>query len=169
MSTDFTASIEDYLEAIHHLSRERHVARGKDIAKRLSVKPASVSGALHALAERRLVNYEPYGYVTLTPEGIRAAERIVQRHETLSRFFREVLNVEGPTAEANACRIEHAADDALTRRLACFVEFMTSSSAPARRLPGAFRDYCHSQSRSAACTGCAIEINPKPPRKTERP
>lgn len=156
MNPEFTASIEDYLETIHVLSREKTVARGKDIATRLGVKRASVTAALHALAERGLVNHEPYGYVTLTPSGTTAAERIVRRHETLSRFFSSVLNVDPAIAEENACRIEHAADDALTRRLACFVDFMTSCATPARRLPAAFQEHCASHSGSRGCLGCTV-------------
>ena len=52
-----SASLEDYLEAIFHIVAEKKVARAKEIAEALQVSRPSVTGALHALAERGLVNY----------------------------------------------------------------------------------------------------------------
>jgi len=49
-----SASLEDYLEAIYHIVREKKAARAKDISKRLGVNRSSVTGALHSLAERKL-------------------------------------------------------------------------------------------------------------------
>ncbi len=43
---DLSASQEDYLEAIFHISEEKMAARAKDIAKYLDVKASSVTGAL---------------------------------------------------------------------------------------------------------------------------
>jgi DtxR family transcriptional regulator, Mn-dependent transcriptional regulator len=75
-----TASLEDYLEAIYQLARENKAARAKEISKRLGVNRSSVTGALHALSQRKLVNYAPYDIATLTPEGERVAANISHRH-----------------------------------------------------------------------------------------
>ena len=73
-----SASLEDYLEAIFHLVAEEQVARARDIAKRLKVGQSSVTGALHALAEKGLVNYAPYEVITLTHKGEAAAREVVR-------------------------------------------------------------------------------------------
>jgi DtxR family Mn-dependent transcriptional regulator len=153
---ELTASQEDYLEAILGLIRQTGNARVRDIAEQLSVAKSSVTFALRALAERGLVNYEPYQLVSLTNQGEAAAERIRRKHRGLSRFLQDVLDVDETIAEANACRIEHAVTDGLVRRLRCFGEFMAASSVPARQLPEAFRQYCEEQRRMGSCEGCKV-------------
>ena len=60
-----SASQEDYLEMIFFLSRASGLARPKEIAERMKVRAASVTGALRALAEKGMINYQPYGAVAL--------------------------------------------------------------------------------------------------------
>jgi DtxR family Mn-dependent transcriptional regulator len=117
-------SLEDYLEAIHHIARAKGAARGKDISERLKVNRSSVTGALRALAEKKLVNYAPYDLVTLTPEGGLLAERIIHRHEVLKDFISRVLGMDERIAEENACRMEHAASEEVLDRLAQFIDFI---------------------------------------------
>lgn len=117
-------SLEDYLETIFLLIREQAVARSRDIAARLNVNKSSVTGALQALAERALVNYEPYGYVTLTPAGAAAAQKVLHRHEVLRDFLVNVLSIAPAEADANACRMEHAISKTVVDRLVEFAEFV---------------------------------------------
>ncbi len=116
-----TSSQEDYLEAIYHLEAEHNAARSKDIAERLSVRRASVTGALHALADLHLVNYRPYALVTLTPLGRRVAEDIIQRHEALREFFIAILDVEPTLADDCACKMEHSLPREILDRLVHFL------------------------------------------------
>ncbi|NLK42576.1 MAG: metal-dependent transcriptional regulator, partial [Planctomycetes bacterium] len=75
LKKQLSASLEDYLEAIYVLLQSGNVARSKDIAEHLQVSAASVTGALRTLAERQLIHYKPYGYITLTDKGQQAASR----------------------------------------------------------------------------------------------
>ena len=119
-----TSSLEDYLEAIYRLSREKKAARAKEISKRLGVNRSSVTGALHALAERKLINYAPYDIATLTAEGERVAANINHRHLVLKDFFVKVLAVNTDEAEDSACKIEHVVSESILDRLAQFVDFI---------------------------------------------
>lgn len=119
-----TESLEDYLETILLLSREHRVARSRDIAARLGVQRSSVTGALHALSDRKLIHYEPYGYVTLTSEGTKEAERVRRRHEVLRDFLVNVLSIDAEEADATACRMEHAVSKTVIERLVAFAEFV---------------------------------------------
>ena len=119
-----TASLEDYLEAIYQLARENKAARAKEISKRLGVNRSSVTGALHALSERELVNYAPYDIATLTPEGERVAANISRRHFVLKDFFVKVLGVQASEADDSACRMEHVVSEKILDRLAQFVDFI---------------------------------------------
>ncbi len=123
-SRTLSESLEDYLETIFVLLRDKAVARSRDIAERLHVSRPSVTGALQALAERELVNYEPYGHVTLTAAGEAAARRVLRRHEVLKDFMVKVLSIDASEADATACRMEHAVSKAVVDRLVEFAEFV---------------------------------------------
>lgn len=106
-----TQSLEDYLETILELQTLKTVARSKDIAEKMDIKRGSVTGMLKKLAKNNLINYEPYGYVTLTPEGKKIAQGIERRHLFLKDFFKRILKLEEDRADQTACEMEHAMDD----------------------------------------------------------
>ena len=110
------------MEAIFHIVAEKHAARVKDIAGRLGVNPASVTGALGVLAGKGLVNYTPYEAITLTPEGRKISKDVVRRHEVLRDFLVKVLSVGEVEADEAACRMEHAIPLPILERLVHFVE-----------------------------------------------
>lgn len=119
-----SGNMEDYLEAIYHLSREHGFARSKDIARSLGVLVPSVTGALRTLAARNLVHYEPYSVVRLTSEGEKIARRMVRRHDTLRTFMERFLGVAAEEADDTACRMEHAVSPAVMDRLVAFIDFV---------------------------------------------
>jgi DtxR family Mn-dependent transcriptional regulator len=119
-----SATVEDYLEAILNLEREKRVARVRDIAKALSVHKSTVSAALKSLADKSLINYSPYETTTLTPRGRRIAEEVSHSHGVIRRFLTDVLLVDEGVAEANACRMEHDVDKAVLDRLVLFARFL---------------------------------------------
>ncbi len=119
-------SLEDYLEAIFHIEQAKQAARAKDIARRMNVKGSSVTGALQALARRKLINYSPYDLITLTEKGRKAAGDVVRRHTALRRFFIDVLDADPKEAESGACRMEHALPHGIMKRLIGFVEYLSS-------------------------------------------
>lgn len=124
MSYSLSASLEDYLEAIYLIRQQKDEVRAKDIADRLSVSGASVTGALHALVERDLVNHEPYEGVTLTEQGRSIAQGVCQRHQALYQFFVRVLGLNKDDAEECACKMEHAVPDHVLERFMAFLSFM---------------------------------------------
>ncbi len=122
--TTLSASLEDYLEAIFHLISQNGVARVRDIAKRLNVKKASVTGALRLLSEKNFVSYTPYELVTITGTGKRKAKDIIKRHEVFSSFLKKILLVDSDTAEKDACKIEHVVSPIVVNRLVEFMNFI---------------------------------------------
>ena len=133
-----TGSQEDYLEAVLVLVRKGRVARVRDIARALGVGMPSVTTALKSLARRGLVNYDPYQFITLTDAGRDLAEEVSQRHNVLRRFLIEVLGLDPESAEANACRMEHAVDRRLLERLMDFAEFIRACPRAGESWIGAF-------------------------------
>ncbi|MBN2706396.1 MAG: metal-dependent transcriptional regulator [Deltaproteobacteria bacterium] len=117
-----TSNMEDYLEVILNLQEEQKVARVKDVAHRLQVKMPSVTGAMKGLAEKGLVNYERYSFLTLTEEGEKIAREIGERHKTFYDFLTQVLELDHETAELDACRLEHATSQKTFEKIKNFIE-----------------------------------------------
>lgn len=136
-----SASLEDYLEVIFNLADEFDVARSKDIAEGLDVSRASVTGALRLLKKKALVNYEPYGYITLTKDGAKVAAEVAQKHSILKSFFVNILDIDEETAQDTACKAEHALGNDVVSRLMCFVEYMNQQDCS---IAEDFRRYCNS-------------------------
>jgi len=148
-----SASLEDYLEAIFWIASVKGAARAKDIAKRLSVKAASVTGALRVLADKRFINYAPYELISLTPEGYERAQQVIQKHEVLKDFFVEVLGIDEASANEGACKLEHGLPDDIMERLLAFTEFV--QFCPRCRDPWRDQFLAHCVERKApVCESC---------------
>jgi DtxR family transcriptional regulator, Mn-dependent transcriptional regulator len=119
-----TSVMEDYLEAIFDLGKEKRVVRVKDIAKRMDVKMPTVSSMLKTLNTRGLVNYEKYEYVELTKDGADIGKEIRRRHEVLLKFLTEILNIEFKIADEEACKMEHTLSPTTLDSLTDFMEFI---------------------------------------------
>jgi DtxR family Mn-dependent transcriptional regulator len=114
----------------------------------------SVTTALKGLASRKLVNYDPYEAVTLTDRGREVAEEISGRHFALRRFLTDVLGLDSESADANACRMEHAVDDALLVRLTRFAEFIHTCPRAGDSWIEEFATFCRHRRDPARCDKC---------------
>lgn len=137
-----SASLEDYLEAIYNLAGDSNITRSRDIADTLGVSRASVTGALRALKEKSLVNYQPYNYISLTKSGITAAAEIAGKHEILKSFFIDILDVKSETAQQAACKAEHALGPDIIAKLLSFVEFVGHNNKNGHDLTVEFKNFC---------------------------
>lgn len=68
--TLLTSSMEDYLEALLRLEKERDAVRVKELADHLGLTNASISTAVPKLGRLGLVTYERHGPIRLTPLGV---------------------------------------------------------------------------------------------------
>lgn len=110
--------VEDYLKAIYELERVGDPASTNDIAVRLAISPASVSGMVRRMADQGLITHEPYRGVRLTGPGRRAALRTLRRHRILECYLTEVLGYPWDGVHEEAERLEHAASEELIERMA---------------------------------------------------
>ena len=117
VETDFlTDSLGRYVLAIYELSVENRVARSKDIAETVGVSRPSVTGALQKLVKAGLIEYEPYGYVVLTADGMNEARQLLLRHRAMFDFLETVLGLSEARAIQVAGEIEqHLPGDVLCR------------------------------------------------------
>lgn len=119
-----TSSMEDYLEAIFELNKEKSFVRVKDIAKKLDVKMPTVTSMLKNLRDRNLVHYEKYEFVELTKEGLKIGREMRKRHDTLLKFLTEILKIDYSTADDEACKMEHSLSASTLQRITDFMAFV---------------------------------------------
>ncbi|TBV79444.1 MAG: metal-dependent transcriptional regulator [Desulfobulbaceae bacterium] len=137
-----SASLEDYLETIHHIVEEKQVARAKEIAARLEVSRSSVTEAFRSLSQKGLINYAPYEVITLTPAGTKAARDVIQRHQALRDFFLRVLATDEKLAEEGACLIEHTAPRQIIDRLGQLMRYIDECPPGGSDWIENFKNYC---------------------------
>jgi len=138
---ELSSSLEDYLEVIYTLSKDKGHAHSTEIAELLNVKKASVTGALRSLKAKGLVNYEPYGPAVLTKDGGKAAKAVAEKHSIIKSFFVNVLGIDKKTAQNAACKAEHALGPTVINRLLTFNEFLENENENGVDLVGRFESY----------------------------
>ena len=159
-----SANMEDYLETIYLLVRDKTVARSKDISRKLKVNRSSVAGAIQALRERGLVNHESYGVVTLTSEGIKIGKDVLRRHLALRDFMVDVLSVDPSEADEAACRMEHGVSKKIIDRFVAFSEFVKTCPRAGNKWVRGFDYQCedavHSPDKCRKCINeCLKDID----------
>ena len=114
-----------YLETILILSQRMERVRSIDVVEHMGFSKPSVSRGMKLLREQKLIEVDGAGYLTLTEEGRRIAEKIYERHTFLSKFIAK-LGVDPQTAAEDACKMEHVISDetfeALKRHIAAAKE-----------------------------------------------
>jgi DtxR family Mn-dependent transcriptional regulator len=156
-----TASQEDYLEAIYHISAEKMAARAKDISDRLKVRASSVTGALRALGAAGLVNYAPYDLITLTDKGKIVAKEVVRRHQALEKFLVKVLGVEPGEADKAACKMEHTVPKAIVDRFVKYAEYVENCPKNGITWDSGFGYFCQHGCTEEDCQRCTLEKDNK--------
>lgn len=107
-SIKISASLEDYIMTIYEIIQEKRGVKAVEISRRLGVGRSSVTDALKSLAEKKLVNYNPYDVISLTYEGEKIAYDVVEKHKILHDFFENILVLDPKEAAKNACGMSHA-------------------------------------------------------------
>ena len=99
-------SAENYLETILVLKQRNGYVRSIDIATELDFSKPSVSVAMKNLVENGYIERDENGYISLLPKGREIAEKIYERHTSITDYLVK-LGVDTKIAAEDACRIEH--------------------------------------------------------------
>ncbi|MFQ5871424.1 MAG: transcriptional regulator MntR [Candidatus Geothermarchaeales archaeon] len=128
-----TPRVEDYLEVISGLIREKGYARPVDISQRLEVTPSTVTSMIQRLDKLGFLVYEKYRGIVLTPKGDELGKGIERRHRVVSRLL-EILGLGGDIVYEDAEGIEHHVHPATVDRIEKLVEFFDRNPAIVRSL-----------------------------------
>lgn len=154
-------SLEDYLEVIAELSIPDGHAHVKEIADQLHVKMPSVTGALRQLARLNYISYSSHQPVVLTPLGKSVADRVIQRHQILKKFFCDILGMSSENASEVACKLEHIIDDLALTRFMLFTEAIatrTDAKALKSYLAEAAANFENNEQGDAFCVLSAVPV-----------
>lgn len=108
--SEIPESYQKYIDEIYAISRNKKGGwvTNKEIAERLDVEPASVSGMLEKLKNENLIKWEPRKAIRLSKRGRKIAEQLTEIHKLLVSFFQNVLKIKDREAvEDLSCQIEH--------------------------------------------------------------
>ena len=131
---------EDYLETILVIVEEKGYARPRDIVSKMGVKHPSVTEMLGKLASYELINYEKYGEVKLTTEGLSVARKIKKKHETFEKFLK-IIFVSDKVAKEDACTLEHHLNQETIKQFSKFVAFVDALKKRPKFIK-LFENYC---------------------------
>ncbi|CDM66747.1 metal-dependent transcriptional regulator [Pyrinomonas methylaliphatogenes] len=113
-----TPVIEDYLKTIYFMAQEQAQVKTTDVAKRLRVKPSSVTAMLKTLADLKLVEYRPYYGVALTPLGNQIALEVIRHHRLIELYLVKALGFSWDEVHEEAEVLEHVLSEKLEARIA---------------------------------------------------
>ena len=80
--------MEDYLEMIYRLQKEKEEVHIKDLANSLNVKYSSVTKMMYRLQDKGLIIFKNYNPIKLTETGKRLGYYLLCRHNILVRFMK---------------------------------------------------------------------------------
>lgn len=110
------------MEAIYRLGGHSEPVGLADLAEQLSLSVASVNEMVRRLEQQGLVRYTPYRGVVLRHEGLTQALSVIRRHRLWERFLTDLLGLPWDVVHQEACRLEHAASEEITERLAVLLD-----------------------------------------------
>lgn len=102
---------EMYLKTILILLERKGNVKAIDVATELNYSKASVSRGIKVLKEKKYVYTDEKNNLLFTPQGLKYAKKIKERHVYLTKFLMDTLNADYNHAYNDACRIEHVISD----------------------------------------------------------
>jgi len=109
-------SDREALKAIYRLAKDGGAHTGT-LAERLGLAPGTVTATVKRLADRGLVDHEPYHGVELTTAGRRLAIAAIRRHRIVERFLADMLGYAWNEADRLATNFEHELPQEVEDRL----------------------------------------------------
>jgi DtxR family Mn-dependent transcriptional regulator len=123
---ELSESIEEYTEGIYRLQEEMEVVSTGDIARYMTVSPASVTTMLKRLSEFGLVEHTPYQGVRLTPKGEALSVALLRKHRLVERMLVDFLELPWEDVHDLACKLEHYLSEEVADRIARALNYPTT-------------------------------------------
>ena len=154
MKEKLTESLEKYLLAVYEIVKINKAARVKDVSNYLKIGVPATSDAIKTLSERKYINYQPYGIITITLKGKRYTETKINRNKILTDFFVNILKIDEKSAVENAKIMEYSVSPDVLERFTKYLEFMNKCSCKEPKWVKSFQYFCANSEMQKKCTKC---------------
>ena len=116
-ATVISRAMEDYLKTIYQLATGGSPVTTSQVAGAMSCRPASVTNMVKRLSDLKLVEYQRYKGVRLTPAGTRVALEIIRHHRLLELYLSEVLGYTWDKVHEEADILEHVISEEFEEKI----------------------------------------------------
>lgn len=116
-SSTATPVERQYLEVIGYLAARRQPIIAAQLARRLHVRPPTVTHVLQRLEQKQLIDRDVVSGIRLTAAGEQLANEIIRRHRLVERFLSESLQVPWHALHREASLIEPTLSPLLAARI----------------------------------------------------
>ncbi len=103
-------SMEDYLEAILMIQKQKGMVRSVDLARHMGYSKPSICHAVSILKKENYLSVDNDGFLHLTDSGKEVAEKVYEKHLFLTDMLMKA-GVGKEEAERDACKMEHGISD----------------------------------------------------------
>jgi DtxR family Mn-dependent transcriptional regulator len=107
-------NLEEYLEEMYRLEKDREGITTKGLAKSLRIKMPSVSEMLSKMGNMGLVEHETRGEIRLTKKGRMIGKRVYGKFIRIRELLMDI-GMKEKGAEREACILEHAISEKLMK------------------------------------------------------
>jgi DtxR family Mn-dependent transcriptional regulator len=117
MNEKNSATIEDYLEILYIMQRDRVPIVGARLAELLRVTPPTVTNTLKRMARDGLVTSNEDLGIFLSERGIEMARSVMRRHMLTEWLLMSVLKVPWSQTHAEAHNLEHTVSEMIEEQM----------------------------------------------------
>ncbi|MCF8302442.1 MAG: metal-dependent transcriptional regulator [Bacteroidales bacterium] len=119
-----SVSTDNFLKAVYQLHSDKHQkAVSARLVERLNVSGAAITDMAKHLAQKGLIEYEPYKELRLTNKGREKALAVVRKHRLWETFLVQVLQIPWEKVHGEAERLEHQTSDYLIDKIDEFLDY----------------------------------------------
>jgi Mn-dependent DtxR family transcriptional regulator len=118
-----SASMEDYLEMIYRLSKNKGYTRIHELSSALNVQPPSATRMVQRLGELGLLQYEKYGLILLKKDGKKLGEILLKQHNIIEGLLK-ILGLKKENILTETEKVEHTLSDETINHFDKFISFM---------------------------------------------
>lgn len=111
-------SVDDFLKAVYQLQQGTDRVSTNDLRDSLGITAPSVTDMAQRLVSAGLIDYQKYGGVLLTDEGVQIALKVLRRHRLIELYLVRELGYELRDVHEEAERLEHAVSERFIEAIA---------------------------------------------------
>lgn len=112
---------EEYLKTMYVLYKQNGDIRVTDIAEKMKCSKPNVTKQLNILKNNGFINYETYGKIELTDEGLNYSKKILAGCDIIYLLLNDVIGIDKETSLEESTRIKSVISDKSLQKISNYV------------------------------------------------